>query len=100
MSLEAFNLIKFCFVFFLIVAIAFLIINIFNKRKFSLSKSTTIVSLLICLIVSGFLLVFVGYAADELRINSEFYTSSTIFLVLLSLSNFIIISLKRNKASK
>lgn len=97
MSFEAFDYIKYTYIFFIIILLALFIKTIFIKNFFNYINAFSVVSVsIICLIVSSFNLIFLGYASDELNFNIIQYTYMFIMIAVLSVINSIL-SYRNNK---
>ncbi|PAD70375.1 hypothetical protein CHH83_03370 [Bacillus sp. 7586-K] len=92
MSIEAFEYIKYIFIFLIIVLVAIVILTVILKKK---SKNFinwfTLASIpVISIIVSALLLIFVGYAADEINFEASPFVIMFIIILLISVINFFL----------
>lgn len=90
-SLEAFDYIKYVFVFCILALALLFIVVTFFKKQFILVNWFTILSIsLICIVVTLLNLIMVGYAADEINLDGTPFTIMFLIIVILSILNFII----------
>ncbi|MED3927975.1 hypothetical protein ABEU98_30660 [Priestia megaterium] len=97
LSFEAFNYIKYVFIFFIIILVGlFFIINFSKYNSLTNLFSVCFISM-ICIVVSIFNMIFLGYAADELNYTRSYPSDMFIIIVILSIINFIFSYRKKQK---
>lgn len=90
MSLEAFEYIKYIYNFFIVILFALFLRTIFIKNRFNYINRFSIISTsIICVVVSFFSQIFLGYAADEINLNVISYSYMVIIIVILAILNII-----------
>ncbi|MFC0270490.1 hypothetical protein ACFFIX_03330 [Metabacillus herbersteinensis] len=97
LSYEAFNYITYVFNFFTIILVTLFIVIVFLKKYVKLITWFTVVSIsFICIVVSALNLIFLGYAADEMNLQSTecFY----MFIAIIGLSAINSIISYRNRS--
>lgn len=88
LSNESFSYINYIFIFFIIIQVGLLFSITLIKRKETLINWFTVISAsFISIVVSGLLLIFLGYAADEINLDVNNYTYMTIAIIVLSVIN-------------
>ncbi|ALC83147.1 MULTISPECIES: hypothetical protein [Bacillus] len=88
LSHEAFNYVRYEFVFFIIILIALFINIVFLKKKLDLINWFTVISIsFICIVVSVLNLIMLGYASDELNLRMAECTYMFIAVVILAVIN-------------
>ena len=102
LSYEAFNFIKYIYIFFIIILVAMFILTSTLRKYAKFINWFTVVSIsVICLVVSVLLLIFIGFAADEMNFHDVQLNNIFIAIIIFSIMN-LIISYKlynRNKQS-
>src|SRR4051794_30649596 len=90
LSLEAFNYIKYVFIFFVFIMVVLFIMISFVKKSKLINWFTVASISFICIVVSVLNLILLGYAADELNLRVIEYTSMFIAILVLSVINLFI----------